>query len=909
MANGLYASAVEGLLGGAIDVVSSEVRVLVVDRSAYAADLANHRFLTSVPNAARLGLSGPLSGKILAGPVFDAADVQITDIATATNRALVLYVNTGSDATSRLVAYCDTGLAGMTSTPVVRLKWSVDGILNISAVFARAITASSLQAHAAFGAASVAVQGTITAPSLLAKAGFGIAQVGQPLATLTQPSLGINIGGVTYFDDQIVFLDLIKQSPDWGLNDGGTLPPLDGNGWPTSLPGGSAGVSFRVPTGGGPYVLLFDGTGTVQFESGTITSTVAGRIAVTLSGGSNSMVVTSTGAGGNYMRNMRLVPVAHESDYATVVFNAKFLERISMFGCLRFLDFLAINGSPLTTWASRPQPNYFSQMQPGGTSIEYAIAACNAIDADFWFNLPHLCTDDYIVGAANLIAAQLKPGLRLYLEYSNEVWNFPHGDQIQQLGVQYGIANGIASQYPDEWDTRLRYQGLRSKQIFDVFRSVLGTSRVVGVLAGQMWDLRITILADHLIDGVPAYQYCDAISVAPYIGGFYPFSGPADGATATGPRPGTHAALFSPYTSAYAAMTAATVPQVVAYVAGDIPIQEGILAAIRDIARARGKPLVCYEGGQHLASDGEQHTDTDLQNKLNDAERHPDMQACYTAYLTMIRQYVQQICIFKLCEGFSIWGRFGHLETIDQNPDPPRWVAMHDWMIANPRWWQTNATGEIIATSLPALAHFGTASIGSPGFVSPASFIAHTGFGNAYVNDGTASLSSNMAPSCTPVASYSGDISYLTRLNDLDYQGGTAFGYNPFDTFQGGVPHASDWFGVYATSAQIWARVEFQSGGDWYTAGGYFTSGITVETSSDGLSWSAAANLVISAIDVPGGTVVAGTYPYDATANGFKNYRLDFTPTAARTYIRVRGNTANTEGFVACNEIFVYALV
>lgn len=917
MPNGLYAGAREAFLGGDINLLTADLRVLVVDASIYTVNFAAHRFLSSIVAGARLATSAPLVGKTVVDAVFDAADVQIAGIGSATNRALVLYEHTGADSTAKLIAYLDSGITGLTNTPVIRVQWSAGGIFDLEADLGFTISSPvGMRAQAAFGATTVAAHRSISAPSFTGRARFGTATVANVVAPQpSRPSLGMNIGGVSYFDDQIAFSNLIVQSPDWGL--GGGDPPLDANGYPLSLPGGARGVSFRVPAGGGAYVLLFDGTGTVSFGNGTITSTAPGRIAVTLGGGSNNMMLTSTGAGASYMRNMRLVPASKEAAFASgqpvytaAAFNDAFLARCSIFGCLRFLDFLATNYSPLTNWASRPLPTHCSQMGEGrgGSSIEYAIALCNLTNADFWFNLPHKCTDDYIIGAANLIQSMLNPGLKVYVEYSNEVWNFDHGDEIQQLGVAFGIANGIPAQYPNNHDTRYRYQAVRSKQAFDIFRTALGADRVCGVLASQMWGVfgndagPLSVLADHPINGVPAHTYCDAIALAPYIGGFYPFSTPGfDGNS-------QYAAIFAPYNSVYEAFTASSVAQIVAYLAADIAVQEGMLAGLKSFINARGKPLICYESGQHLASDGAQHGDAALQAKMDDAMRHPDMEAVYEEYLDMVRLYADQICLFKLCEGFSIFGRFGHLETIDQTPDPPRWDAIVDWMAANPRWWENVPSG-VIAPGFAARARFGPAALTTPGIVTRPSILAYAAFGNTTIDDGNLVIGPNIAPECTGIASFvdpSFPATTVSRLNNLDYNGAPVYNYAPYESFEPDSPHAEDWVGLQSTSARQWSKLEIQTGGDWYTAGGYWTSGLVVEYSNNGSSWTAASGLTVEAIDAFDGVTTGGGYPYNATANGNKHYRFSFSPTPPSSHIRIRGATASTEGFIAVTEIFAY---
>lgn len=50
--------------------------------------------------------------------------------------------------------------------------------------------------------------------------------------------------------------------------------------------------------------------------------------------------------------------------------------------------------------------------------------------------MPHTATDDYLWQFANLTKALLRPDVKIYVEYSNEVWGtlFPGGIYAQQQG-------------------------------------------------------------------------------------------------------------------------------------------------------------------------------------------------------------------------------------------------------------------------------------------------------------------------------------------------------------------------------------------------------------------------------------------------------------------------------------------
>jgi hypothetical protein len=117
MANGLYISAKEGFLNGTVNFSTDNIKALLVDTGAYTVDLTTHANLSDIPTLARIATSSNLSSKTVAGGAADAADVAFTAVVGPTVEAIVLYKDTGSAATSRLIAYIDTGVSGLPVTP------------------------------------------------------------------------------------------------------------------------------------------------------------------------------------------------------------------------------------------------------------------------------------------------------------------------------------------------------------------------------------------------------------------------------------------------------------------------------------------------------------------------------------------------------------------------------------------------------------------------------------------------------------------------------------------------------------------------------------------------------------------------------------------------------------------------
>jgi hypothetical protein len=488
--------------------------------------------------------------------------------------------------------------------------------------------------------------------------------VGPPRAE--ESSLGVNIGQVDYFSKQIMFLDLMKQAADWGLNSRGITPKLDKNGWVKGLLGGGR-AGFVANSGkGGRYVILYDGKGEISVGNGDTLSQAPGRNVVQLNGGETHFTIERTDAK-DPMRNIRIVPIENEFNHEEELFHPKFLALVKPFSVLRFMDYAKTNGSKQTRWSDRPTPEYFSQGTERGGAIEYAIALCNRAQSDCWFNIPHMADDDYVRRYAELVRDQLDPRLKAYIEYSNEIWNFEHGDWVEQAGVRAGMKR--------EWDTRLRYQARRSLQIFKIFEKALGLKRLVRVLAGQCWDLRLTIL----LDADKAYEHADAMAIAPYFGHEI-----IDEANV----PKLHAVSSS---------------QVIETMIKDLDKQRTLIRDLKKIAADRGLRMIGYEGGQHLATGGQFHDDNIVQKLLDDVNRLPRMGDAYTKYLDLWRDEGGQIMVlYKLVDEYSKWGRWGLLEDMWQpSGSAPKYMASMSFMQRQKRWWDDDQPVPKPAASAP----------------------------------------------------------------------------------------------------------------------------------------------------------------------------------------------------------------
>ena len=136
MANAIYSKYKEACMKGSanIDMDTGTVKAALVDTGTYTFSDA-HEFLSSLSGVVgTAGAIGNTTVGVVAAAVFDGDNVTYTAVSGATAEASVIYIDTGSSATSRLVAYLDTGVTGLPVTPNggdIAITWSASGIFKL----------------------------------------------------------------------------------------------------------------------------------------------------------------------------------------------------------------------------------------------------------------------------------------------------------------------------------------------------------------------------------------------------------------------------------------------------------------------------------------------------------------------------------------------------------------------------------------------------------------------------------------------------------------------------------------------------------------------------------------------------------------------------------------------------------
>lgn len=371
-----------------------------------------------------------------------------------------------------------------------------------------------------------------------------------PAEDSTRNRFGMNTWFLSDWDGGLAFVDAMKQArpwqdaTDWHNPVGG----IDALGWPT------ADASTVVLTGtpaeiNGRYKLVFNGQadvslmwvgGTVSnkvYDAATNTTTADVTYAATATGSVGIILKNTRRTAGSALNsgftNMRLYRPGYPAD-GSAVFTTPYVAALAKTHAVRMMDWTATNANLVQHWADRMTPLHFSRAGgpyagPGGlaydsstlgVALEHQIQLCNAVHADCWINIPVVADDDYVRkvalalrygtdGTSPYTSTQANPayppldaGLRVYIEYANEIWNSAGG--FRCFGVINDIVGALPAGHPLQtpaessiWFKMWRYPAYRMTLISDIFRVVYGDAsmmtRIRPVLMTQQGDGQATL--------------------------------------------------------------------------------------------------------------------------------------------------------------------------------------------------------------------------------------------------------------------------------------------------------------------------------------------------------------------------------------------------------------------------------
>jgi hypothetical protein len=116
MANTLFDKGRERFATAALSWTADTIKVILVDTAAYTANFTTHEFKSDISGSAIIAGPITLASKTATGGACDAADATFTSVSGASIEAIIIYKDTGTDATSPLIAYIDTA-TGLPITP------------------------------------------------------------------------------------------------------------------------------------------------------------------------------------------------------------------------------------------------------------------------------------------------------------------------------------------------------------------------------------------------------------------------------------------------------------------------------------------------------------------------------------------------------------------------------------------------------------------------------------------------------------------------------------------------------------------------------------------------------------------------------------------------------------------------
>jgi hypothetical protein len=131
MANAVYPKYMEAVIQASSgSSLAGTLKAVLIDTADYTYSAA-HDFYDDV-SAGAVGTPGTIGSKTYTNGLLDGADVTYTAVTGDPCEAVIIFLDTGTPSTSRLVAYLDTGVTGLPVTPNggdITVAWNASGII------------------------------------------------------------------------------------------------------------------------------------------------------------------------------------------------------------------------------------------------------------------------------------------------------------------------------------------------------------------------------------------------------------------------------------------------------------------------------------------------------------------------------------------------------------------------------------------------------------------------------------------------------------------------------------------------------------------------------------------------------------------------------------------------------------
>jgi len=353
----------------------------------------------------------------------------------------------------------------------------------------------------------------------------GESQPAQGMQVKPHPDkIGIELDGIGDGSRCMPFIDVAKTTRPYTKLNSGDLVATDSRGWPTAdcqsvlfdirpFPAWNPPIDDPekfMPDWSGTYHLALtgqaevtSGEGDAKVQNATyIPATNTTEAEVVVPEGTGLLILkfshtrrSATSAEGTGFSNLKLIRPGYPAN-TKQVFTTEYLKALKPFAALRFMDTLATNHNPgyygdaghhALEWQDRRLPMDATQQETGnkyGLAWEYIVSLANETGKDAWINIPIAASDDYIRQLAQFLKLKLKPNIRIYIEHSNEVWNFGFPqyiynklaaiDEVKKGGSPL---NSDGSQDQEVWTHRRHLKRLHD--IAMIFKDAFGADQML----------------------------------------------------------------------------------------------------------------------------------------------------------------------------------------------------------------------------------------------------------------------------------------------------------------------------------------------------------------------------------------------------------------------------------------------
>jgi hypothetical protein len=134
MANAIYPKYKEAILDSLANSDLNDNTVKVALLQATETYAAADTFLSDITGGAVIGTAQIINNTTVTNGLFDGDDVTFTAVSGAQVVTLLIYIDTGTPSTSRLVAWLDAGVTGLPVTPNggnISITWNASGIFQL----------------------------------------------------------------------------------------------------------------------------------------------------------------------------------------------------------------------------------------------------------------------------------------------------------------------------------------------------------------------------------------------------------------------------------------------------------------------------------------------------------------------------------------------------------------------------------------------------------------------------------------------------------------------------------------------------------------------------------------------------------------------------------------------------------